>query len=480
MNEDSGLDLHLELSATRPGQSLESGLRAALLDGRLPPGTRLPPARSLAEDFAISRNTVAAVYAQLSAEGWLQSRVGAGTWVSDLVAEHRVAEPRSTRPASASRQWIDMRGGIPDPSGFPRRDWLAAVRTATFDASTAELGYSDPAGTARLRTALAGYLARTRGVAVRSDSVVVGQGFGELLALVCRALVARGARRVAVEEYGHSTHRRVVAAAGLEPVPVTVDEEGADVERLESLGVDAVLLTPAHQFPLGAPLSARRRGLLTAWAEQNGAWILEDDYDGEFRYDRRAIGALQALAPRRVVYLGTASKAVAPSVGLGWAVPPATILPDVVEQRELAGGQPGALHQLALAAFIDAHAYDRSVRRLRSHYGSRRTRLEQCVAGRLPDCELAGLTAGLQCMLRLPPGSNEEHVERSAAERGLRLEGLAAFRAPGLAGSAPAALVIGYGGPTPGQFDTALSLLVESVREAAVTHPRGRRTDGSI
>lgn len=469
MSQDSGLDLHLELSPTRPGRSLESELRKAIADRRLPIGTRLPPARSLAADLAISRNTVAAVYAQLNAEGWLQAHVGAGTWVSDLAAEHRGAQPPST--PRASRQWIDLRGGIPDPSGFPQRDWLAAVRAATLDAATADLGYPDPAGTAKLRSALAGYLSRTRGVAARADSVVVGQGFGELLGLVCRAFVARGARRVAVEEYGHSTHRRVVAAAGLEPVPVTVDEDGADVARLESLGVDAVLLTPAHQFPFGTALSARRRRLLTAWAERNGAWILEDDYDGEFRYDRRAIGALQALAPDRVVYLGTASKAVAPSVGLGWAVPPAAIATDILEQRELAGGQPAALHQLALAAFIDAHGYDRNVRRLRSHYRSRRTRLEKCVAGRLPDCELTGLSAGLQCILRLPPGTDEKHVERSAAERGIRLEGLAAFRVPGVTGSAPPALVIGYGGPTPGQFDTALAMLVESVHEAAATPP---------
>jgi GntR family transcriptional regulator/MocR family aminotransferase len=475
---DSGLDLHVELSPTRPARSLESRLRNAIVDGRLPRGTRLPPARSLAADLAISRNTVAAVYAQLNAEGWLQSRVGAGTWVSDLAAEHRQAQPPSTR--ATSRQSIDLRGGIPDPSGFPRRDWLAAVRAATLGAGTSELGYPDPAGTAKLRAAVSSYVARTRGVAARPDSVVVGQGFGELLALVCRALVARGARRVAVEEYGHSTHRRVVAAAGLKLVPITVDDDGADVEQLESLSVDAVLLTPAHQFPLGTPLSARRRRQLTSWADRNVAWILEDDYDGEFRYDRRAIGALQALAPDRVIYVGTASKAVAPSAGLGWAVPPAAILPDILEQRELAGGQPAALHQLALAALIDAHGYDRSVRRLRSLYRSRRTRLENCVASQLPDCELTGLSAGLQCILRLPPDTNEKHIERSAAERGLRLEGLAAFRVPGVTGSAPPAVVIGYGGPTPGQFDTALAILVECVREAIVTQHQGGRIDGSV
>jgi GntR family transcriptional regulator / MocR family aminotransferase len=464
MSSVAGLDLHLDLSPTRPARALEAALRTAILEGRLAPDTRLPAARSLAVDLGISRNTVAAVYGQLAAEGWVESRVGAGTWVSDQVPTK--ATGRRSRRTAASLHWIDLRGGIPDVTGFPRREWVAAVRVATLNAPVAELGYSDPAGKARLRTALAGYLARTRGVAAQPDGVVVGQGFGEMLVLVCRALRERGAKRVAVDEYGHGLHRRLIASTGLEPVPIPVDDDGADVSALEDTSATAVLLTPAHQFPLGVPLSADRRRWLVAWAERHDALVLEDDYDGEFRYDRRAVGALQALAPDRVVYMGTASKAVAPSVGLAWAVPPAWILPDVIEQRELTGGQPAALQQLALAAFFEAHEYDRSVRRLRAQYRARRTRLEAVVADELPGCELVGLAAGLQCLLRLGSGTDEGRIERAARQRGLRLDGLGSLRAPGARDRAGPALVIGYGGPTPGQYESALSILVESIRAA--------------
>jgi GntR family transcriptional regulator/MocR family aminotransferase len=293
---------------------------------------------------------------------------------------------------------------------------------------------------------------------------MVGQGFGELLTLVCRALRARGATRMAVEAYGHAMHRRLVSSAGLEPVPIPVDDGGADIAVLDSVDVQAVLLTPAHQFPLGVPLSADRRRRLVAWAERTGATVVEDDYDGEFRYDRRTIGALQALAPDRVVYVGTASKALAPSVGLGWAVPPASLLPDVLEQRELSGSRPAALQQLAMAVFIERHEYDRSVRRLRTQYRARRARLEEVVADGLPGCEITGVAAGLQCLLRLMPGADEARVEQEARQRGLLVQGLRAMRAPGAPGHEDPALVVGYGGPAPGQYEPALMILRDSIR----------------
>jgi GntR family transcriptional regulator / MocR family aminotransferase len=456
-----GLDLHLDVATARPGRSLEVALRAAILDGRLAPDTRLPATRSLAADLGISRNTVAAVYAQLTAEGWLEARVGSGTRVTNQARSATVV-PAPGPPTS--RRWIEMRGGFPDPTGFPRREWAAAVRSATLNAPAADLGYPDPAGVARLRTALAAYASRTRGVLAQPDRVVVGASFGELLVIICRALRKRGAKRVAVEEYGHASHRRLIASTGLDVVPAPVDGDGAVVTALESAKVAAVLLTPAHQFPVGVALSSQRRQWLIGWAERAGVLVIEDDYDGEFRYDRRTIGAVQALAPERVAYLGTASKAVAPAVGLAWAVPPAWILPEILDQRELAGGQPSALHQLALAGFVEKHEYDRSVRRLRTHYRSRRARLDAMVADHLPDCAVTGLAAGLQCVLRLAPGDDEGRIEREAARRGLRLQGLRSFRASGAAGDTGPALVIGYGGPMPGQYETALSILVDSIR----------------
>lgn len=468
-----GLDLHLDLhlglhgdlSPTRPARSLAAALRAAIVDGRLAGQTRLPAARSLAADLGISRNTVADAYAQLTAEGWLEARVGAGTWVSGQIP---ASATTPARPRPAARRWIELRGGLPDPTGFARREWVSAVRAATMGATVADLGYAEPSGTPRLRAALAGYLARTRGVAVEPDAVLVGPGFGELLVLIGRALRERGARRIAVEAYGHEYHRQLLASTGLDVVAIPVDDDGADVAAIEAADVDAVLLTPAHQFPVGVPLAAHRRRGLVAWAQRRSAVVLEDDYDGEFRYDRRIIGALQALAPQRVVYLGTASKAVAPALGLAWAVAPPWLRPDLVEQRRLTSSQPAALHQLAVAEFIDAHDYDRSVRRYRGVFRARRTRLEQVVADDVPGAEVTGLAAGLQCLLRLPPGIEEARVEQAAKRRGLRLAGLDSYRAAGTVGIGFPALVIGYGAPTPGQYETALTRLVESIRAASM------------
>jgi len=458
-----GLDVHLEISRARPGRSLEEALRAAVVDGRLAPGTRLPATRALASDLGLSRTTVAAVFAQLTAEGWLTARVGAGTWVAERQADARPGlVPGVRRPGVR----IDLRAGIPDTTGFPRREWLAAVRQVA-GSSAADLGYPDPAGVPRLRAALAAYVSRTRGVVVQPGGLVVGHGFGDLLLLACRALRDRGARRVAVEEYGHASHRVLIASAGLEVVALPVDEDGAVVGVLDDV-VDAVLLTPAHQFPTGVPLAPDRRRAVVAWAQRTGGTILEDDYDGEFRYDRRAVGALQALDPGRVMYLGTASKALAPAIGLAWAAPPDDLLGDLLAQRELSGGQPSALQQLALAAFLEDHAYDRNVRRLRAVYRARRARLEEVVAAELPGCEVGGLPAGLHGVLRLPAGAGvaaEEAVARAAAARGVLVEGLSALRVgDGLpAGRAPA-IVVGYGGATPGQYERALAVLVETVR----------------
>ena len=460
----TGLDLHLDLrlAPARPARSLESALRAALDDGRLSPGTRLPPARTLAADLGISRNTVAGVYGQLAAEGWLEARVGAGTWVAERTSPSRAPgtpAPRSSRPS------IDLRGGIPDASGFPLRAWVSAVRAAAGEATRADLAYPDPAGVPHLRAALAGYLARTRGTTAGPEQVVVGHGFADLLGIACRALRDRGVRRVAVESYGHAHHRRVIAAAGLDVVPVAVDADGAVVDALETADVGAVLLTPAHQFPVGVPMAAERRRRLVAWARRTGAVVLEDDYDGEFRYDRRAVGALQALAPDSVLYLGSASKALSPAVGLGWAVVPPAFLPDVVEQRTLAGG-PSGLHQLAFARFVEAHEYDRSVRRLRGEYRSRRRRVEQVVADRLPGCEVWGVAAGLQCLVVLPPGTSEERVEAEATRHGLRVLGLGRYLAAGGEALPRPGIVVGYGAPSSHQLEPALELLVRCASSA--------------
>jgi GntR family transcriptional regulator / MocR family aminotransferase len=345
---------------------------------------------------------------------------------------------------------------VPNLGAFPRAAWLAAARRALAAAPDDALGYGDPRGPAVLREQLAGYLGRVRGVVAQPSGIVVCAGFAEALRLVCTVLLARGARTIAVEAFGHRLYRDLIEASGLQVAPVAVDERGAVVDALGDAA--AVLLTPAHQFPLGVALDPARRRQAVAW----GSLVLEDDYDGEFRYDRQAVGAVQALAPERVVYAGTAAKSLAPGLRLAWLVPPASLLDELVEAKRALGAFPAVFEQLTLAEFLASGDYDRQVRRTRIAYRRRRDRLLIRLA-RL-GIEVSGIAAGLHVLAHLREISEHDAIAR-AAERGLALEGLSAYTAPGHAG--PPALVIGYGRPPEHAYTAALARL-----EAALTPPR--------
>jgi GntR family transcriptional regulator/MocR family aminotransferase len=292
---------------------LERELREGIRAGRLQPGTDLPSSRALAAELGVSRGVIVEAYAQLAAEGWLTSRQGSRTRVA---ASARRAEAPAHPPAPVWRPRFDFRPGIPDLSAFPRAEWLTSARRGLRDMSDGELAYGDPRGSATLRRALAAYLGRARGVVAVPGQVLICAGVTNGIALVCSLLRRRGGRRVAVEDPGFFIHRLTIEHAGLETVPVPVDGDGLDVARLPG-DVDAVLCTPAHQSPMGAVLAPERRAALLAWAEERDALILEDDYDAEYRYDREPVGALQGLAPERVVFLGSASKSLAPALRLG-------------------------------------------------------------------------------------------------------------------------------------------------------------------
>ncbi|HET6673471.1 MAG TPA: PLP-dependent aminotransferase family protein [Agromyces sp.] len=461
-----GLDLHVEVDRDRKAASLEAALRDAVRDGRLAAGSRLPSSRTLAADLGIARNSVADVFAQLAAEGWLDARVGAGTWVRSQTASFA---PGHTTAAPMPARRLDLRGGIPDASAFPRRVWAAAARRAVLDASSAEFGYAPGFGTPRLRATLAEYLSRARGVVATPEHVLVARGFGDLLGLACRSLAATGARRIAVEEVGHEAHREIIRAAGLDPVPILVDHDGADVEALDG-SVDGVLLTPAHQFPTGVLLAPARRMAVVRWAERTGGLIIDDDYDGEFRYDRRPIGALQALAPEHVLYAGTASKSLAPAVGLAWGVVPDRLLDSFTAERRRTGGTADVLNQRTLDVVITTHEYDRNVRRLRGVYRARRREVESRVAEELPECRVTGLAAGLHCLLELPEGTSEARVSDRAARFGVRFSGLESFRLAGRSWGHPPAMVIGYGAPPAHRFEEAVGLAIRAVRDVIDGH----------
>ncbi|MFD4862314.1 MocR-like pyridoxine biosynthesis transcription factor PdxR [Streptomyces atratus] len=454
-----GADLHLETTgAAGLRAGLMDALREAVRTGRLGPGTRLPSSRSLAVDLGIARNTVADAYAELVAEGWLTARQGSGTRVARR-AEPRRTATRATRSRPVhSRPAHNLLAGSPDLSTFPRADWLKAARRALTAAPNDAFGYGDPRGRIELRTVLADYLARARGVYADPERIVICAGFVQALKLMGAVLRKRRVREVAVESYGLDGHWKLLADAGLRMPCLPVDGLGARTGELAGLrGVGAVLMTPAHQFPTGVPLHPERRAAAVDWARGTGGLILEDDYDGEFRYDRQPVGALQGLDPERVVHLGTTSKSLAPGLRLGWMVLPENLVGEVAEAKGLSDWSSSALEQLTLAEFIESGAYDRHVRSMRLRYRHRRDQLVAVLAQRAPDVRISGIAAGLHAVLELPEGS-EPSVMRAAAWQGLALEGISRFRHPE-AEPGRDALVIGYGTPTDSAWAGALEAL---------------------
>ncbi|MFG2624166.1 PLP-dependent aminotransferase family protein [Streptomyces sp. NPDC048473] len=454
-----GADLHLETTgAAGLRAGLMDALREAVRTGRLAPGTRLPSSRSLAVDLGIARNTVADAYAELVAEGWLTARQGSGTRVAQR-AEPRRAATRAVRSRPVrSRPAHNLLPGSPDLSTFPRADWLKAARRALTAAPNDAFGYGDPRGRIELRTVLADYLARARGVHADPERIVICAGFVQALKLMGTVLRKRRVREVAVESYGLDLHWNLLADAGLRMPCLPVDGLGARTGELAGLrGVGAVLMTPAHQFPTGVPLHPDRRAAAVDWARGTGGLILEDDYDGEFRYDRQPVGALQGLDPEHVVHLGTTSKSLAPGLRLGWMVLPENLVGEVAEAKGLSDWSSSALEQLTLAEFIESGAYDRHVRSMRLRYRHRRDQLVAVLAERAPDVRISGIAAGLHAVLELPEGS-EPSVMRAAAWQGLALEEISRFRHPEAAPGRDA-LVIGYGTPTDSAWTGALDAL---------------------
>ncbi|CAL2068750.1 MULTISPECIES: MocR-like pyridoxine biosynthesis transcription factor PdxR [Streptomyces] len=450
----SGVDLHLE--PVGPGglrRGLTDALRDAVRTGRLAPGTRLPSSRALAADLGIARNTVGEAYADLVAEGWLTARQGSGT----RVAERTVVPPSdpARRPRVPPRPTHNLVPGTPDLAAFPRAEWARAARRALTAAPNDALGYGDPRGRVELRTALAGYLARVRGVRADPDNLVITAGFSHALRLLGPVLRARGADSVAVESYGLDAYWGLLQTAGLATPALPWDELGTDTGPLTTEG--AVLLTPAHQFPMGMPLHPDRRAAVVDWARRTDSLVLEDDYDGEFRYDRQPVGALQGLDPDRVVYLGTASKSLAPGIRLGWMVLPPALTREVIAVKGHVD-TVGVLEQLTLAEFLTSGAYDRQVRASRLRYRRRRDALAAAVAERAPGVQVTGVAAGLHALLRLPPGT-EPSVVQAAAWQGLALHGLSFHRHPEAVAEPLDALVVGYGTPPDSAWTGALEAL---------------------
>ncbi|GAA1771940.1 MocR-like pyridoxine biosynthesis transcription factor PdxR [Agromyces humatus] len=426
---------------------LQRELRRTIRDGRLTAGERLPSSRSLAVHLGVSRGLVVECYEQLVAEGYLVTAAGSGTRVAREVAEATREPPTAEAEELHPRVDVDFEYGIPDLASFPTHDWLWAMAEAARTAPNAVMGDEHGAGSPRLRSVVTAYHRRVRaGTADAGHAVIVG-GFRHGLNLVFGALARRGVDLVGLENPGPLEHDVIARRAGLNPAPVRVDADGVDVDALRRSGARAVLVTPAHQCPTGVALTPRRRRELIAWAESVDGWILEDDYDAEFRYDRQPVGSLQGLAPERVVALGSVSKTLAPGMRIGWILAPPQLRDDLVRAKQLSSRGVPALDQLALAELIESGRFDRHLRRMRTVYAARRAVLVEALAERRPDLALEGLVAGCHAVLRLPDGADEAAVAEEALTASVMVKPLGAYRLPDPLDTGPhrPALVIGFG-----------------------------------
>lgn len=449
-----------DLPARPDSRELAEALRAAIRDGRLAEGARVPSTRELARSLGVARGTVTRAYDQLATEGFLRTQQGAPT----TVTEHLATAPAPTGPsrtsAEPSARW-DFRPGRPDLSSFPRKDWLTAARRAMHTATPDDFDYGDPQGHPRLRTALAEYLTRTRAVVTDPGNIVICSGYNQALSLLSKALQEQGARAVDFEDPSLPQLRDIPATAGLTVHGVPVDENGIDVTALNS---PAAVVTPAHQYPLGVTMRAARRSALIRTAKANDHLVVEDDHDGEFRFDRRPIGALQGLAPDQVVYAGTASKTLAPGLRLAWLVLPTRLVHPIRDLKATDDRHAPLFEQLTLAEFLTAGHYDQHVRRSRTVYRDRRRELIDAVtdsrAGHA--VEPGGIAAGLHLTLRLDPsGPDEQRILRRMRRSSIDVDGLSPYwisREPHRGG-----LVIGYAAPAAGTFRAGLRALAHAL-----------------
>ena len=451
---------------------LTRALREAIRSELIPGGGALPPSRQLAADLGCSRWVVTEAYEQLVAEGFLEARVGSGTRVR--LGEHIQRASSQDLGKVVQQPRFDLSPGVSDLRSFPRGAWMRAFRETLATVPSADLGYPPSGGHPRLRRVLSEYLRRVRGALVSADDVTITSGILDGITQLTRALATAGHRSIAVEDPCWNRLFAGVRRTGLDIAPIEVDSNGMRTDELLRTNVRLVVVAPAHQFPTGAVLPPERRAELLDWVRAVDGLILEDDYDAEFRYDRRPVGALQGLDPIHVALFGSLSKSLAPGLGLGWTVTPPrwTGALRAIETR-MTG--PSVLEQLTLARFIETGGYDRHLRAQRRIYRSRRDRLIAALARQLPECQVTGAAAGLHILLRLPYGLEGAAVVELANRAGVELLDLRRCRLeqPGISdcnGRRPSAscegLVLGYGNLDDTLLEAAVAELALAVRTA--------------
>ncbi|MGC4953074.1 PLP-dependent aminotransferase family protein [Actinomadura citrea] len=484
---------------------LAGRLRDAIADGRLPVGARLPATRVLAADLRVSRGAVTEAYQRLADEGHLAGRGRAGTVV---VAAPLTPAPTTTGPPRRAPTSppdpapspeepfpakpgadvfdvlrdlparIDLSPGLPDLAAFPRAAWQRAERTVLRDLPATGLGYGDPRGTPALRTAVATWLARYRGIHADPDGIVIVAGTAQALGLIARVLAHDGIDRIAVEDPGSLGVRQHLAHWGMGTPPVPVDAAGIRVDRLRATGAPAVLLTPAHQFPTGVVLGGDRRRDLTHWAATGGL-VIEDDYDAEHRYDRPPVPALRSMLTDRAFYTGSVSKLLAPALRIGWILPPPPHLDAVIAEKRFADLGNAALPQHVLAELMNSGDMERTLRLLRRRHRRRRDTMIEAIAEHLPTATVHGAAAGLHLTItfpRHPPdGLNDADLAAAALEHGVKTHPLSwhAQRPH------PPGLVLGYAAVPTSAITDAITALARALHHLHAQHTTARAARSS-
>ncbi|WP_326569694.1 PLP-dependent aminotransferase family protein [Amycolatopsis rhabdoformis] len=436
------MDLHIDLTGRRGHRDeIYRQIREAVLDGRLRDGDALPPTRELAQRLTVSRTTVSAAYERLAAEGFLNARAGAGTFVRSGAAPRptvAAAEPEDgvrprpewTAVPPAPRSFgpvaeYDFRSGVPDVRLFPFDTWRRLMSQRLRGSQAELLMYGSPQGDPRLRAGLARHLGVSRNVRVRPEDIVVTTGVQQTVDLVARVLLRPG-DRVAVEDPGYPPPRLLMGTLGLRVEGVPVDDEGIVVEQIPA-GTRLVYVTPSHQCPLGVAMSLARRRELLDWAERTGAVIVEDDYDSEFRYTGRPLEPLHSLDSRgRVVYVGSMSKVLSPALRVGFLAAPPSLVGALAKAKYLADWHTPALEQAVLADFIDEGGFARHIRRMRKIYRERHDLLVDGLRREFGDV-LNPVPAAAGLHLGATADRDLRGVARSAREAGVRLLSLGDF-----------------------------------------------------
>jgi len=470
----------LDLPVDLPGSGakhdrLTRALRAAVRSGRLPTDSALPPSRALAADLGCSRWVVTQAYAQLVAEGYLDARVGSATrvrWTPDTAHTTPKFDPAPPAPTR-----FDLTPGLPDLRAFPRARWGDAVREQTRRISVPDLGFPPPGGHPRLRQVLAEHLHRCRGAAADPDDVMISTGVTDGAARLFRALRTEGITRIAVEDPGWPRLHQAAREAGLTIVAIPVDEHGMRVADLDhDPTIRAVLTTPAHQFPTGVTLTPQRRAALVNWARRADGLVIEDDYDSEFRYDHRPLGAIQGMCPQRVALLGSVSKTLSPALGIGWLLAPPRWCRLLLASGTARSGPP-VIDQLAFAQLIRTGGYDRHLRSVRQRYRTRRAALLTALRTQLPTCEITGSAAGLHVLAHLEASADAAEIVTAARPLGLRLVDLRTYQIDHR--ETANCLVLGYGNLADSVINDAVAVLATAAKDrggaSGTGHRGGRR-----